>query len=38
LGINKKNEDIKFNLDGNEILCENEAKLLGGDNRLSTEV
>lgn len=29
LGTNKKNGDIKFNLDGNWISCENEVKLLG---------
>jgi hypothetical protein len=29
IGNKSKNGDIKFNLDGNEILCENEVKLLG---------
>ena len=30
IGNTYKNGDIKFNLDGNEILCENEVNLLGG--------
>ena len=29
IGNKSKNGDIKFNLDGNEILCENEVKLVG---------
>ena len=29
IGNKSKNGDIKFNLDENEILCENEVKLLG---------
>jgi hypothetical protein len=29
IGNKSKNEDMKFNLDGNEILCENEVNLLG---------
>jgi hypothetical protein len=38
IGNKYKNGDIKFNLDGNEILCENEVKLLGVTIDLSTEV
>ena len=39
IGNKSKNENIKFNFDGKEILCENEArKAPRGDNRLSTEV
>ena len=38
IGNKYKNGDIKFNLDGNEILCENKVKLLGVTIDLSTEV